>query len=152
MIGRRTFLQTAALSAAASALPPPVLAAVQGGATALPPPIGAAERLQEPAARDAAGGHDLADARRRIDPEARALGEIPDPVAVAHAVCGLAEESRGPGNRFFQPESDAQKRRLSASIRARNRDELAPADLQVDSGEYFRPARVRERDLLELDG
>ncbi len=43
MIGRRTFLQTAAFSAAASALPPPLLAA---SSMPLPPPIGAAERLQ----------------------------------------------------------------------------------------------------------
>ena len=43
MIGRRTFLRTAAMTAGASVLPAPVLAQASG---ALPPAIGAAERLQ----------------------------------------------------------------------------------------------------------
>ena len=80
------------------------------------------------------------------------MREVPDPVAVAHPVCGLAEQPRRPGNRFLQPESDAQKRRLAASVRARDRHELARVDLQADSAENLRPARVSERDLLELDG
>ena len=56
--------------------------------------VGMAERPQEAATRDAAGGHHLAHGRRRVDREPGALGEIPDPVAVADAVGGLAEEAR----------------------------------------------------------
>ena len=114
--------------------------------------VGTAERLQKTAAGDAAGGHHLAHGGRRVDREPGALGEVPDPVAVAHAVGGLAEEARLAVDRLLEAERDPEQGRLAASVRAGDRDELPAPDLELDAAKDLGSAGVGERDARQLDG
>jgi hypothetical protein len=111
-----------------------------------------AERPQEAATSDAAGGHHLTHGRRRVDREPGALSEVPDPVAVAGAVGGLAEEARLAAGGLLEAQRDPQEGRLASSVRAGDRDELPAPDLEVDAAQNLGPAGIRERDVLQLDG
>jgi hypothetical protein len=66
-------------------------------------------------------------------------------------VSGLAEEECGAFRRPFEPEDDPHERRLAAAVRARDGDELALADAEVDVFEDALSGPVTERDALELD-
>ena len=64
----------------------------------------------------------------------------------------FAEQLDLAARRLLEPERQPQQRRLAASIRPGDRDELTGVDPQVDAGQHRRPLRVREVDVLELDG
>jgi hypothetical protein len=66
-------------------------------------------------------------------------------------VRGLAEEERGSLDRPLEPEDDSHECRLAAAVRARDGDELALADAEVDVFEDALSGPVTERDALELD-
>ena len=107
----------------------------------------AAERTQRRAARL----DHLAHGRRRVRADARALGEVADPRAVAERRGRLAEEQHASARRPLEPEREPQQRRLAAAVRAGDRDELAVLDAQVDAGEHRPAARVGEVDAVELE-
>src|SRR4029079_8939678 len=106
--------------------------------------VGTAERLQKPAPGAAAAVHLLAHGGGRVDREPGALGEVPDPVAVAHAVGGLAEEARLAVGRLLEAERGPEQARLAASVRAGDRDELPASDLEVDAAQDLGPAGIGE--------
>jgi hypothetical protein len=66
-------------------------------------------------------------------------------------VSGLTEEECCALRRPLQPEDDAYERRLAAAVRARDGDELALADPEVDVFEDALTGPVAERDPFELD-
>ena len=70
----------------------------------------------------------------------RALGQIAD-LAREHL-----DASRG---RFLEPHNEPDERRLAAAVRARDRDELAPVDLEVDVAQHGRAVPVGKRRTVE---
>jgi hypothetical protein len=110
----------------------------------------APERPQQAAPRNASGSDDLAHRRRRVDAETGSLGEVADAVAGADVVGRLPEEPRLTPGRLLEPERDAQERRLAASVRTGDRDELTRADREIDVLQDERPSGIGERDAIEL--
>ena len=64
----------------------------------------------------------------------------------------LAEEERSARRRPLEPEQDSDERRLAAAVRARDGDELALAQLEIDVLEHALAGPVPERDAAELYG
>ena len=54
--------------------------------------------------------------------------------------------------RLLEAQRQAHERRLAAAVRARDRDELARLDGEVDALEHGPAAVVRERDVAQFDG
>jgi hypothetical protein len=101
---------------------------------------------------NAAGGDDLAHADRRVDSELGPLREIADPPAAADAGGRLSEEECLSSTGSFEPERDAQKRRLPASVRPGDRNELASVDPERHVMQYLTTSWIGEGDIAEVDG
>ena len=97
------------------------------------------------------GRDDLANGRRCVSAGLRALGEIPERVPAREPVGGLAVQECRTLARSLEPEEDPHERRLAASVRAGDRDELALAEREVDSLEHALPGPIAEGDASELD-
>jgi len=94
---------------------------------------------------------DLADRRRRVNAHLRPLGEVPDTRAVVERARRSAEQQDLSARRPLEAERKAEQRRLAASVRPCDRNELALVDPQVHVSEHGRSLRVGEVDVLELD-
>jgi hypothetical protein len=113
-------------------------------------PVAGAE-APERAQRRPAGGDDLAHGGRRLDAELRALGEVPEPRALAEVVGRLAEQPHAAPRRLLESQHEPQQRRLAAAVGARDRQELTRLDPEVDPLQDRRSVRVGEVDACQLD-
>ena len=113
--------------------------------------VAAAQRAEQPAGREPAGGDDLAHGRRRVDPELRALGEVAERRAAGEPRRRLAEEEGLARRRPLEAEREAHQRRLAAAVRSGDRDELARLDGEVHVLEHGTASVVGERDVAQLD-
>ena len=105
----------------------------------------------DPPRGHAPSSDDLANGRRCVSPGLRALSEIPERVPAREAVGRLAVQECNALARSLEPEEDPHERRLTASVRAGDRDELALAEREVDSLEHALPGPIAEGDASELD-
>src|SRR5919198_976557 len=117
---------------------------VDGGAVLGPQP---SERPQ----RCPPGLDHLSYRRGRVHAEMGALREVADALTLACSSRGLAEQEDAPARRPLEAECEPQQRRLSASVGARDRDELTGLDAKIDAGQDRLPVRVREVDAVELE-
>ncbi len=115
------------------------------------PAIVCVEPADEPARRHPPGADDLANGRRRVASDLRALREVPERPAAREAVRRLAVEVRRSRGRPLEPEKDAHERRLAATVRPGDGDELSFAEREVDVLENGLARPVSERDASELD-
>ena len=81
----------------------------------------------------------------------RALGQVAEPGAILEAVRWLAEETHGSARGTLQPEDEAKQRRLAASVRPRDRQELTGGDVEVNPPQRRGTVRIGEVDALELE-
>ena len=71
--------------------------------------------------------------------------------AVDALAAGPPEDPHAARRRPLETEHEAKQRRLAATVRARDRDELACVDAQGDILENTNAGPIAERDALELD-
>ena len=123
--------------------------ALEGGVDGLT--VGALQPADQ-AERCAPRLDDLAHRRRCVHTHLRALREVADAPAVGERPSRLAEQPHLTARRALEAEREPEQRRLAAAVRAGDRDELAGLDAQRDVVEHARALRVREVDVLELEG
>src|SRR5262245_19874323 len=94
--------------------------------------IGATQPPDDPARRQRSRGHDLADGDGRVEHQRRALREVAERGTTREPFRRFPVQAHGPCARALEPEDEPEQRRLAAAVRARDGDELALADPQVD--------------------
>ena len=110
-----------------------------------------AESADEPRARHTARCHDLPHRRRRIETELGALRQVAERAASPRDIHRLAEEPDLAAVRPLEPEREPEQGGLPAAVRARDGDELARFDRQIEAREDRRPVPVPEGHVAELE-
>jgi hypothetical protein len=112
-------------------------------------PVVPPEAPEQPRARQSSGRHDLANGRRRVEPQLSTLRQVAERVPAPEPVDWLAEESSLAAGRALEAEHEPEERRLAAAVRPRDRDELSARHLEVEALEDGRAARIREGHSVE---
>ena len=109
--------------------------------------VAPAQGPEQPTRGEPSGRHHLAHGRGRLGSELAPLRQVAERAPPREGMGGLAEEERVPGERALEPEREPDQRRLAAAVRARDGDELALLDPQVDVVQDGRAVPVGERRL-----